>query len=59
MLTPRGRKVVGTGAALGFIAHPMSTISNGGPQTKGEWAVFGAQTLFALLSMIFGWKQPS
>ena len=50
---------MGTGAALGFIAHPMSTISNGGPQTKGEWAVFGAQTLFALLSMIFGWKQPS
>jgi hypothetical protein len=51
------RRVVGTGAALAFIAHPAETMSRGGPSSDGEWAVFAAELLLSLLSAIFGWRR--
>lgn len=51
------RRVAGTGLAFVGGASAAQSLQNGGPQTEGEWAVFGAEVLFTLLSMIFGWKR--
>ena len=56
-MTSTKRRAVGTGVALAFVAHPVDTLANGGPSSDGEWAVFGAELLLSLLSMIFGWKR--
>ncbi len=51
------RRVAGTGLAFVGGASAVQSLQGGGPQTEGEWAVFGAEVLFTLLSMIFGWRR--